>query len=274
MIRTGSILFFVVLISSIASKGAGLPPSELFKKFIGEKNQRLANESFKNDLAPFIRSMESNKGKNELRWLKKVYRATHKNFLKEYQPYAAFEDIFTYGKYDCLTGTSLYALIFESLNINFKIYETNYHIFILLETSSGDVLIESTDPLNGFISNKKLIAQKLVDYKLIDPEVFNLSKEKTPYDFKRNIFRETSLHELVGLMHFNTAVRLYNEGNLLDASLALIEATAHYHSQRIDEFVGILILSILNSDVSEPEKKECLRNFKNILDNRQVASLN
>jgi len=270
MLRRNTILAILLLVMSISAYGTGVPTSELFKKLIGEKDEHFATESFKNELAPFIHKLENSRGKNELKWLHHVFRVTHKTFLREYQQFASFEGMFADGKYDCLTGTSLYALIFQSLNINFKIYETTYHAFIILETSAGNVLIESTDPLNGFITDQKLVSKKLNDYRDLKSDDLTDSN-KSSYDFKHKIFREISLQEIVGLLQYNAALIYYNEGNLIDSSHALAMASQHYHSERLEEFAGILIVSILNSDLNDEQKKSCLRKFKYILQHNSVA---
>jgi hypothetical protein len=267
-------IFALILTGASFLASAGEPtPSELFKRLIGERDDHMATESFKNEIAPLIRKLENSRGKNELKWLHNIFRITHKTFLREYQQFASFEGMFADGKYDCLTGTSLYALIFQSLNINFKIYETSYHAFIILETASGNVMIESTDPINGFITDQNLINKKLNDYRNLKSNEFT-DINKSSYDFKNKIFREISLLEIVGLLQYNAALFYYNAGNLIDSSHALAMASQHYHSERIEEFAGILIVSILNSDLSDEQKKSCLRKFKYILQHNSVALKN
>jgi hypothetical protein len=249
------------------------PHTELLRVFMGEEQTLNVSHIYSEELAPFIKDMDNKKGGSETAWLKKVYRETHKLFLKNYQQYASFEDIFSSGNYDCLTGTALYAMIFESLGVKYKIYETNYHVFILLQTIKGDVLIESTDPHNGFIANQQLINQKLEEYRQLKSDELENS-DKSSYEFKHKIFRETNLKELVGLLNFNAAVLYYNKGKLIEASNSLSIANNYYCSERIEEFACILIVSIMNSNLDEEQKKDCFRKFRDLLHSRAIAANN
>ena len=263
-------IFLILSTNAICATADSNPHTELLRVFMGEEQALNATQIYSEELAPFIRNMKNKRGSSETAWLKKVYRETHQLFLKNYKQYASFEDIFSTGNYDCLTGTSLYALIFESLGVTYKIFETNYHVFILLQTSKGDVLIESTDPHNGFITNQQIVKLKLQEYQHLKADEL-ADSGKSSYNVKHKIFRETNLHELVGLLNFNAAVFYFNEGNLIEASQSLAIANNYYRSERIEEFAGILIASILSSNLEEEQKKACLRKFRDILNNFQLV---
>jgi hypothetical protein len=79
--------------------------------------------------------------KNEELFLSHVFTKTHQRFLKRYTEPSSFNDLLKDGNYNCLTGTALYALILEHLHFRYQVIETNYHIFLLVTTENGQVLI-------------------------------------------------------------------------------------------------------------------------------------
>lgn len=55
----------------------------------------------------------------------------HRKYLKEYQPYQDFYGLLENGRYNCVTSTALYAWFLEELNFDYRIIETDYHIFLM-----------------------------------------------------------------------------------------------------------------------------------------------
>ena len=109
--------------------------------------------------------LKTKRSKSDIHLLRKVFVETHKKFLKNYSQYADMNEIFSSGNYDCLTATSMYSIVLDRLDFDYSIIETNYHIFIVVNTSRGEVLLETTDPLNGFVTDSKMIDQRIGNYK-------------------------------------------------------------------------------------------------------------
>ncbi len=98
----------------------------------------------------FILRLEEKRTPSDINFLRKAFIETHRKFLKKYSQYSDISQVFTTGKYDCLTATSIYSVVLDRLNFDYNIIETNYHIFIVVNTSHGEVLLETTDLWNGF----------------------------------------------------------------------------------------------------------------------------
>jgi hypothetical protein len=132
-------------------------------------------------------------------------------------------------------------LIFNYFSINYKIIETNYHIFILAQTSEGEVLLETTDPLGGFVSNESAIEAKITAYQ---SNALPSESTKTAYRFSSSLYNEVSLDQLVGLLHYNLAVDAYNHGEITNSVGHLEQASQFYYSKRTKEFSELLLLKV------------------------------
>ena len=206
----------------------------------------------------YLRSKES---KKEITFLHRIFWSTQKRFLKTYSPYEAFGELFTSGKYDCLTATSLYSLLLTEFNFDFKIIETNYHIFIVVHTSSGDVLLETTDRYNGFVEDKKQIESRIGVYK--ENLIASANSNSTYYAYSFDLYKKVSPFQLTGLLHFNQAVNAFNKREWLACANELALSESKYESPRVKELATLLVQSvIMSNDTKDEVKDSILKRFK------------
>lgn len=187
-----------------------------------------------------------------------VFQHTHRKMLKHYVAYTQFNELIETGKFDCLSATALFSVIFDRLQVAYQIQETNYHIFLLVETHEGKVLLETTDRLNGFVSNSEKIEQRIQTYR----QNQIASENKNYYEYQANIFKEVSADRLVGLLYFNQAVRLYNQREFVACGKKLDEAIARYETPRTDELAVILVHSINASALPAEEKSRIVARYQ------------
>ena len=183
------------------------------------------------------------KWNDDERLLSYVFYKTHHMYLKRYQPLGSFGKMLKTGEYGCLSGTSLYALIISELGYDYSIIENNYHVYLLIKVGSCRYLMESTDPLQGFYKN-----QRVVDTKLASASRNEIGKNKGTHAFQFQLNGAIDLKGLVGLQHYNMAVVYYNNGELLAAMSQLNKSVTYYQSERIKEFL-FLILDEFDQDV-------------------------
>ncbi|MEP2026189.1 MAG: hypothetical protein ABJI85_16100, partial [Reichenbachiella sp.] len=89
--------------------------------------------------------------KSEAAFLKYVFYTVHRKMLGTYEQYVTFSEIFKKEKkYDCVTGTALYALILDELDVAYEVHETDYHVYLIAKSEGKEYLFESTDALAGF----------------------------------------------------------------------------------------------------------------------------
>ncbi len=219
---------------------------------------RMADQRVEN----LIDRLEAKKTTSDINFLRKVFVETHRKFLKNYSQYTDMSEIFTTGNYDCLTATSLYSILLDRLHFDYSIIETNYHIFIVVKTSKGEVLLETTDLWNGFVTDSKKIEQRIGSYK--QNTVASLpANDKKFYLYHLNLYHTLQQGQLPGLLYFNQAVKSFNAGKWEQCSTLLDKAQAIYSSPRIAELTLILIESVKNSRLDEVKKKDLLDRYRN-----------
>jgi hypothetical protein len=182
---------------------------------------------------------KQNKYSNEIKFLHFVFFNVHNQYLRRYRQTETFYEIFNEGIYNCVSGTALYAWLMSQLGYSPEIFELRYHMFLSVAlNNSRQILLETTDPLNGFVDSNELILRRIRQY--LDGEKEALKKNRllsAPFN-NEIIFQEISLKKLTGLQYYNLAIDLINEKNYFDALRALKKAGILYpESQRIKDFL-------------------------------------
>jgi hypothetical protein len=220
----------------------------------------LPKSEFQAKLNRHITSLQGKKTKNDVAFLHKIFQKTQHRFLKSYTPYESFDRLFTTGKYDCLTATALYSILLQEFHFEFSVIETNYHIFIIAHTGSGDVLLETTDRYHGFVKDKKEIEQRVGTYKQ------NLIASKNPdvryYDYSFQLYKVVNPIQLAGLLHFNQAVNAFNAKQWEVCADQLELSEKKYNSPRVKELAVLLVQTVLQSSTDEELKQSVLQRFK------------
>ncbi|MFY0651689.1 MAG: hypothetical protein JXQ96_06630 [Cyclobacteriaceae bacterium] len=177
---------------------------------------------------------------NDKRFLEHLFYKVHRKYLKKYVAYQSFQELFDYGTYGCLTGTALYAFLLSELGYEYEIIETNYHMFLLVHAGGKRYLMESTDPFAGFEYKSAEIEKRISAAQ---------EQNKTGgkyHTFSYNIYRSISYDDLIGLQYYNTAINAYNKGKLGLALYCLNESARLNQSERIKEFLHLMIDSVDN----------------------------
>jgi hypothetical protein len=204
----------------------------------------------------FLTKLDAKKGqfKDDRQFLEFIFYRTHQVFLKQYTEATSFDEIFTRGSYNCLSGTILYSVILNHFGIQHDVFETNYHIFILAYTSKGEVLLETTDGLDGFVTAGEEIKEHIAHYQK------NQNQDKRDrYQFSFDLFNKVSTEELIGLLYYNYAVDSFNRQNLKKTVHYLSLATEWYATVRIEEFSEVLLWALMTESNLDPKEKQLLK---------------
>lgn len=207
-------------------------------------------------------------GRSDQRRLQIIFHKAHQSVLRNYVPYAGIEEL-ARGTYDCLTGTAFLAGMLHKAGYDFDIMETNYHIFMIVRTSKGEVLLEATDPLNGFITGEKSINARMKKYRTSKPAI-GTSQIAHAFDFQ--ILREVSPGQLAGLLRYNQAVKAYNLKAWEECSAKLAMAKEQYNSPRVEALALILLQTVIMNEVEEEMKESIRTRWIDIADRLPVAS--
>jgi hypothetical protein len=220
------------------------------------------------DIREFVRKLKSKQqSKAQDDFLKYLFYKTHRRYLRSYENHSSMEDLFMNGKYDCLSGTSLYVLLLEELGYDYEIKETDYHIYLLVNSkeagSNHKFLLESTDPAIGFVSNEQEILERLKFY-LNSPledeiPVQGILTASPEYRFSRRVNNSINEYELAGLHYYNQGIYYYNHHQYLEAFQSLQKALFLYNSSRIKEFLDLTTSVALASDKLNAAEKLILK---------------
>lgn len=221
-----------------------------------------------NDL---IQNLEKKLG-NERSMAKKVkhiFRQVHENYFSRYELGAPFHRIFRGSVFNCVSGSALYALVFEHFKIPYVIKETPTHVYIVVDPDKENILVESTDPAAGYMNPDEKFKRNYIDHlikmKLItaqDLEIEGLSSlfNRTFFD-KDNI----TIDQLIGLQYYNFGVEQLNRKNYLSAHRFFEKANFIYPSVRIAYFSTISLAATLdNADYSKLSQVDAYVKLYNI----------
>lgn len=260
-------LIFLLPILGIANSGAETKTSAhtSLKSFLSTSSH--SSESLK-AFEAFVHKLDRKRAsfKSEQDFIQYIFSKTHNRFLKNYAAYASLEETFENGSYNCLSGTILLSLILNHFNIQHEAIETNYHIFIVVQSSAGKILLEATDPDNGFVNSASEIEERIALYKQNEIQVDQT--DKAYYKFKFELFNSLTLDELRGLLYYNMSVNSFNQQELQKSVQHFVKAQELYTSPRMDEFSQVLILSLQQSCLEQKTKENCM---SAILSSRQKS---
>ena len=194
------------------------------------------------------------KYKKEADYWKHVYYKVHRKYLKRYRSPSTLEDVLVTGEYDCLSGTALYALIFQELGADYHIIETNYHVYLTINVAGETILIEATSPLEGFVSDgdqvKKL--QEIYTNNFDDGDWTDINY----YKLQQVLNNPISLQELRGLQYYNLAVQAYNNQDLAAALDLQDKALGLYPCGRLEEMMAVMLKTLEKDLVLDSAFKE------------------
>ena len=239
-----TILSLVFLLSSLVyvSGSEGL-------YFLGDSTGRLVKiEDTKEirETLDFLRNRQQ-KYQNQAFFVEYVFYRIHRKYLKKYTQYSSMTETLTQGKYDCVTGTALYAYLFKQLGFDITIKESTYHVYVTVSTDDGKVLIESTDPIEGAVLDPEMIRARELEYSRIDN-----GDDAETFKFREIANQPITQEELVGLLYFNQAVKVYNNQELCKAMVYVEEGLKYYPYERMHEMAGLVVKAMQGNKSIHP----------------------
>ncbi|MEB2773714.1 hypothetical protein SYJ56_00250 [Algoriphagus sp. D3-2-R+10] len=170
--------------------------------------------------------------------LRQVFQKSHQLLFKTYEQHSTFNDMLDEGRYDCVSASAALALLLDRYGFEYKVVETDYHVFIVVNYEDMDIILESTLPVGGMITAPSEVALYLEGYKAGDSvqlKSLNQRLGAQKVDLSDNaIFRKVNLTQLAGLQYYNDAISHFNEQSFEKASKQLNKALVLYNSERIE----------------------------------------
>lgn len=255
MMRTVAVFIFAVLFTTALSAAASSnrvqpqPLNNSFEKLVlanasssslrlfipsqtsASSLERYHWEQQLNDYSQSWRTKKSRLSNEQL--LKELFYDVHRQYLKQYTPYAGLQALLKTGEYNCLSATALYALLLNRLGFDYSILESINHVVLIVHISGEKFMLESTDPASGFIADADAIAARLA-------QMQEQEQSQGYYKFGLHVFSSISLRELAGLQYFNYAAWLFNQQQLAGAALQLDKGELLYKSERFSKVAQLL----------------------------------
>jgi len=135
--------------------------------------------------------------------LKFVFDHVQATFLKQYDVDADFYDMFVSGKYNCLTGTILYALLLDELKIKHTIKFMPGHVYLIAYIAETPYIFETTDPVGGFVElNKAMQSNAIKSLRLMKFMASDNGDNSSKGDFFDTYYLKLNNTEMRGLIGY------------------------------------------------------------------------
>lgn len=173
-------------------------------------------------------------GKQSLSSLRKIYRRTGNAFFGTYALSSSMPQTLSGERYNCVSSCLLYAFLFEELGYNYRIFLTHTHTYLSVRLKEKEILLETTDPIHGLITNTKAIEKQLLAYRLESlTRMDSSATSQLPIE-------EINLQELAGVYFYNRFLVHYRQGNFFRAARAFNQAALLYKNYHgISQFVRV-----------------------------------
>lgn len=194
---------------------------------------------------------------SEEKALRLIFRRLFNKYLRYYKQGSTLTETLLFGNYDCLSGSILFAHLLQKAGFHVIVYETNIHVFLTVLLSDGsEVLIETTDPVNGLVMSATAVAKRKEEYL----RRFAAYREAETSHFRSEfqIMRTIPFEELAGLQCFNRAVAAYNRRRFALAADFLFKSQSLMNTERGMELMVLSLEGILASYELAPEKRVAL----------------
>ncbi|UTW64324.1 hypothetical protein KFE98_09350 [bacterium SCSIO 12741] len=194
-----------------------------------------------------------------------VYDYVNDNLLSKYELHNEFTEIFGEGKFNCVSGTALYAILFERLGMKTSILEQPNHVYLIVLPETEAIEVESTNRLSGlsYYDQQDVAAfvENLVKFKY-EPEE-SLETESYNELFERYYFRDKgiTIQELAGIQYGNVANYNYRKGDFKEALNYYRKAWYLYPSFRFQ----VMIYDCLAKQVKPERYKKGSKRYLNDL---------
>jgi tetratricopeptide (TPR) repeat protein len=202
----------------------------------GESESEIINQRIK-QLEDELVAKGLNK-KSEKAKIKLIYKTVHSSMLSLYSEDIYFSDIFSNGRYNCVTASALYAAVLDHFNVPYQIKETPNHVYLIADPDNTQILLESTNPSNGVVvydaRNKRQYVDYLVNNKIITEYEMATSSVDVIFEEFHNKDKDIDIIELAGLQYYNRGASAFNLEDYKKATINLQKAQMLYTSTNIN----------------------------------------
>ncbi len=175
-----------------------------------------------------------------------IFDLTHEQFLRKYEYYAEFHQIFANGVYNCVTASALYALIFDHFNIPYEIREIPGHVYVIAYPNTENIIVETTDPVNGIYSiDKKKYINQLVTMKIISKTEANTKSVNDLYQtYAEEEETAINMRQLVADLYYNAVAVNFEDEKYIEAYQFLQKGQTLYDKKSVEDSKQSILLQL------------------------------
>lgn len=137
-------LLLLLFLGQITFAKSAMPLDQKVKYLFGVVSNEIVEKRALLEISEFCNSLKKFNNLSPKLKLRRIFSQTKKTFLYDYKRYAFFPDIFTERTFNCVTGTALFAIIFDELDIPYNIVKMPNHAYLIAYPNQYDIGIEST----------------------------------------------------------------------------------------------------------------------------------
>lgn len=200
-----------------------------------------------------------------------IYKNVHDSFLFRYDEEANFGNLWEDGSYNCLSASTLYAIMLSHYSISYAIKLTDLHVYIIADPGQNDIIIETTDSKGGYrtLKNADLTRYKneLSRYKIIPPNELEALDDKKLRNELTNFDQSISLTELISLYYYNSGVSKFDNEQTDIAVSQLAKCLTLFNYSEAKYFLTMaLSTKLIDSDYKKVEKVPFYLSLLNVLE--------
>ncbi len=191
--------------------------------------------------------------------LKYVFDHVQSTFLKQYDLEAGFSEMFSTGKFNCLTATILYTLLLDELSVKHTIKFMPGHVYLIAYGDEVPYIFETTDPDGGFIELSKAVQDKaLQGLRVAQYMLSNNKPNEKSSNLLDNYFvklNNLEMKGLIGYQYVNMAVSKLTKEEYL-AAYNYIEKAKIFTP--LDE-LNVFSTELLGHSIDQADRSSTLR---------------
>ena len=194
--------------------------------------------------------------------IKKLYASVHDGYLDKYEIQNQFTAVFKDGRYNCVSGTALFAYVFTQLNIPYTIEEFPTHVMLIAYPEGEQIAVETTDPADGTLQftpkMKRAFADNLRAQKMISEAEYAEGPEAV---FQKNylVNEKINFRELAGIQYSNNAIYALENDDFVQALNFALKSYVLYPVENTRSLIITSAASILeNGNVKDTNRVRAL----------------
>ncbi len=147
--------------------------------------------------------------------VRKSFTTLHEKYLKKYNEIEFLPLIFEKGTYNCVTSSILYSMVFEELNIPYKIQATQKHVYLIANPGPKSIVVETTNPKMDepeILENyKRDYVSHLRSIKLISEREYKSKSVEELFEEKTSKGWVVEFDNLVGIQYYNLGLVKFSD---------------------------------------------------------------